>query len=62
MEAEFEHRPVLLNEVLDAIVKKIPQVMGLKGSTLRLLNAEKKQLELVACYGLSEKYANKGPV
>ncbi len=51
-----------LNEVFDAIVTKIPQVMGLKGSTLRLLNEEKKQLELVACHGLSEKYANKGPV
>jgi signal transduction protein with GAF and PtsI domain len=51
-----------LNEVLDAIVKKIPQVMGLKGSSLRLLNKENNQLELVAYYGLSEKYANKGPV
>jgi PAS domain S-box-containing protein len=51
-----------LDEVLDAIVKKIPQVMGLKGSTLRLLNEEKKQLELAAYYGLSDKYANKGPV
>ncbi len=51
-----------LEEVLDAIVKKIPQVMGLKGSTLRLLNEGEKQLELVAYHGLSEKYANKGPV
>jgi PAS domain S-box-containing protein len=50
------------DEVLDAIVKKIPQVMGLKGCTVRLLNEEKKQLELAAYYGLSEKYANKGPV
>ncbi len=51
-----------LNEVMDLIVRKIPEVMGLKGSSLRLLNKEKKQLELVAYYGLSEKYANKGPV
>jgi signal transduction protein with GAF and PtsI domain len=51
-----------LNEVLNMIVKKIPQVMGLKGSSLRLLDEKKKQLELVAYYGLSEKYANKGPV
>jgi PAS domain S-box-containing protein len=51
-----------LDEVLDAIVKKIPQVMGLKGCSLRLLNEEKKQLELAAYYGLSDKYANKGPV
>jgi GAF domain-containing protein len=51
-----------LNEMMDLIVRKIPEVMGLKGSSLRLLNKEKKQLELAAYYGLSEKYANKGPV
>jgi PAS domain S-box-containing protein len=51
-----------LKDVLDMIVKKIPQVMGLKGSSLRLLNRENKQLELAAYYGLSDKYANKGPV
>ncbi len=49
-------------EVLNMIVKKIPEVMGLKGGMLRLVNKEKKQLELVAYHGLSEKYANKGPV
>jgi len=51
-----------VSEVLNMIVKKIPEVMGLKGSTLRLLNKENNQLELAAYYGLSEKYANKGPV
>jgi PAS domain S-box-containing protein len=51
-----------LNEVLSMIVRKIPEVMGLKAGSLRLLDKEKKQLELVAHYGLSQKYANKGPV
>jgi PAS domain S-box-containing protein len=51
-----------VKEVLNMIVRKIPEVMGLKGSMLRLINKEKKQLELVAYHGLSEKYANKGPV
>ena len=51
-----------LKDVFDMIVKKIPQVMDLKGSSVRLMDKEKKQLELVAHYGLSEKYANKGPV
>ncbi len=51
-----------LDEVLDMIVRKIPQVMGLKGGSLRLFNKENNQLELAAYYGLSEKYANKGPV
>ncbi len=51
-----------LKEVLDMIAQKIPQVMGLKGASLRLLNKDSKQLELAAYYGLSEHYANKGPV
>ncbi|UCD36182.1 MAG: GAF domain-containing protein [Nitrospiraceae bacterium] len=51
-----------LNEVLNLIARKIPQVMGLKGSSLRLLNRENNQLELAAYYGLSTRYANKGPV
>jgi len=51
-----------LNEVLNLIVRKIPQVMDLKGCSLRLVNKENKQLELAAYFGLSEKYANKGPV
>ncbi|MEW6714743.1 MAG: GAF domain-containing protein [Nitrospirota bacterium] len=49
-------------EVLDMIVRKIPEVMGLKASSLRLLNKESNQLELATYHGLSEKYANKGPV
>jgi PAS domain S-box-containing protein len=51
-----------VNEVLSMIVRKIPEVLGLKGSSLRLLNEEEKQLEIAAHYGLSEKYVNKGPV
>ena len=51
-----------VNELLNMIVRKIPEVMGLKGGSLRLLDKEKKQLDLAAYYGLSEKYANKGPV
>ena len=51
-----------LTEVLNMIVRKIPEVMKLKGGSVRLLNKEKKQLELAAYFGLSNKYANKGPV
>jgi len=51
-----------VHEVLNMIVRKIPEVMGLKASSLRLLNKETQQLELAAYHGLSEKYANKGPV
>ncbi len=51
-----------VDEVLNMIARKIPEVMSLKGSSLRLLNKATQQLELAAYYGLSEKYANKGPV
>lgn len=49
-------------EVLDLIVTNVVKVMNVKASSLRLLNKESRQLELAAYHGLSEKYANKGPV
>lgn len=51
-----------LNEVLDLIVKKLPEVMNLKAATIRLLDETGKKLELVAAYGLSERYLERGPV
>jgi len=51
-----------VNEVLNMITKKIPEVMGLKAATIRLLDHTGKKLKLVAAYGLSEKYLNRGPV
>lgn len=51
-----------LDEVLNLIVTNVVKVMNVKASSLRLLNNETKRLELVAYHGLSEQYANKGPV
>ncbi len=51
-----------LNEVLDLIVKKLPETMNLKGATVRLLEEDGRRLKLVAAHGLSEWYLNKGPV
>jgi len=53
---------ISLNEVLNLIVTNVVKVMNVKASSVRLLNKETRQLELVAYYGLSEKYVNKGPV
>jgi GAF domain-containing protein len=36
--------------------------LGMKGVLIRLLNHETGNLDLVASYGLSEEYQNKGPV
>ncbi|MBC8412406.1 GAF domain-containing protein, partial [bacterium] len=51
-----------VEEVLQMIVRKMPEVLGLKAASLRLINKEEKQLELAAFWGLSDRYANKGPV
>jgi PAS domain S-box-containing protein len=51
-----------VDEVLDMIVRKLPETLKLKGATIRLLDDAGKDLRLVAAYGLSEKYLNKGPV
>ncbi|GAB4409639.1 MAG: hypothetical protein OHK0032_05290 [Thermodesulfovibrionales bacterium] len=55
-------RSLSLHEVLNLIVTNVVKVMNVKASSLRLLNKETRQLELVAYHGLSERYANKGPV
>lgn len=68
MNTEFFHDlAVNINSTLD--VKKILQVMsadiaeilGVKGISIRLVDEETGTLRLVANFGLSEKYLNKGP-
>ena len=51
-----------VNEVLDLIVKKIPEVMNLKAATIRFLDGTGKKLQLAAAWGLTERYLNRGPV
>ncbi|OGW30229.1 MAG: hypothetical protein A2X59_10605 [Nitrospirae bacterium GWC2_42_7] len=51
-----------VREVLDMIVEMIPGIMNTKAATIRLLDSSGKKLDLVAAYGLSEKYLNRGPV
>src|SRR4030042_4438272 len=51
-----------LNEVLAKIVENAAKAFGFKAASIRLLNAEKKTLEIKATYGLSEKYLKKGPI
>lgn len=53
---------ISLDEVLKLVVTNVVKVMNVKASLLRLLNKEKNQLELAAYHGLSQSYADKGPV
>ncbi len=51
-----------LNEVLTKIVENATKVFDFRAATIRLLDEEKKILEVKATYGLSEEYLRKGPV
>ena len=51
-----------LNTTLNILAKNITEIMGVKGSTIRLLDEKNQTLEIVAAYGLSRKYLKKGPV
>jgi len=56
------HSTLDIKEVLNILVSKVAQVMDLKGCAIRLLDPNKRTLELVSSHGLSEKYLLKGPV
>lgn len=51
-----------LSAVLDTIVERLPKSLGCKGCSIRLLQSQNNQLELVASYGLSETYLQRGKV
>ncbi len=51
-----------IKEILRAMSAEIARALGVKGASIRLLDEDKQTLELVASYGLSEKYLQKGPV
>ncbi len=51
-----------LSDVLDTIVERLPNSLGCKGCTLRLLKPQTNHLELVASHGLSENYLKRGRV
>ncbi len=51
-----------INKVLELVVTKITQVMGVLGTTVRLLDTKTNTLYLAQAYGLSERFLKKGPV
>jgi signal transduction protein with GAF and PtsI domain len=51
-----------LNTTLSVLVKSITEIMGVKGSSIRLLDERKETLRVAAAYGLSASYIQKGPV
>jgi len=51
-----------IRQVLNSMSEKTCTALGMKGVTIRLLNEATNALELVASYGLSEAFLNKGAV
>ncbi len=51
-----------LETTLDVLVKSITGIMGVKGSSVRLLDQRDRTLRIAAAYGLSKAYTEKGPL
>jgi GAF domain-containing protein len=49
-----------IKQVLHILTAEVGEALGMKGVTIRLLNKTTNELDLVAAYGLSEEYLNKG--
>ncbi len=51
-----------IRKILHILTAEVSDTFGMKGALIRLVNKDTGSLELVASYGLSEEYLNKGPV
>lgn len=56
------HASLDVSTVLQEIVKAVVETMGVKASSIRLLDARKRTLVMGASFGLSKGYLKKGPV
>jgi len=51
-----------IKSILQTLTEEVAKSLGIKAASIRLLNDEKTVLQLVASYGLSDKYLKKGPI
>ena len=51
-----------IKKILNNLTVDISKALGMKGAAIRLLDQESGELKLVASYGLSDEFLNKGPV
>ncbi len=51
-----------IKKIMHILTAEIAEAFSMKGVTIRLMNNETKSLDLMASYGLSEDYVNKGPI
>jgi len=51
-----------VKKIMHILSADVAEALGVKAASVRLLDESKERLELVASYGLSEKYLNKGTI
>lgn len=51
-----------IRKIMHSLTEETGKALGMKGVTIRLLNEDTGQLDLVNSYGLSDAFLNKGPV
>ncbi len=51
-----------IKRIFDILSRQIAESFGMKGVTVRLFDAGTKTMDLVAAYGLSDEFLNKGPL
>ncbi|MBG0778676.1 MAG: GAF domain-containing protein, partial [Desulfotignum balticum] len=51
-----------IDDIFELITKKLPQIMDVDASSIRLLNDADKKLVLRSASGLSDAYLNRGPI
>lgn len=49
-------------DIAALVVRRVAELLKAKGAVIRILNTENNQTDVVASYGLSEEYLNKGPI
>ena len=51
-----------LGEIVNLVLTKMTDTLGVAGATIRLLDEDSSQLTLQASCGLSERYLSRGPL
>ncbi|HON59750.1 MAG TPA: GAF domain-containing protein [Smithella sp.] len=51
-----------VKKIIEAMTRELVEALRLKAASVRLLDEDTRTLKLVASFGLSDKYLNKGPV
>jgi len=49
-------------DIATLVVRRVAELLKAKGAVIHILNTENNQTDVLASYGLSEQYLNKGPI